>query len=419
MKQSDQQRVVILGAGHAGGSAAATLRQLGHAGPITLIGEETTPPYQRPPLSKAYLKGEIDRERLLLKPISFYASHDIELRLGTAATGIDCSTRQVQLTDGSTLGYDRLIIATGATPRRLTVPGAELGGVQVLRGLADVEALKPQFRTGARLVVIGAGYIGLEASAIARQMGLQVTVLEAAPRVLARVAGKPLSDFYAQKHRAQGVRIYLDAQIVRLHGEAGRVSGVELTSGEVIAADIVLVGIGVTPHSLLAKSAGIHCPNGILVDEDARTSDPAVFAIGDCSLRPLVQYTRAGRLESVHNALEQARLAASAILGRPRPPVEVPWFWSDQYDLKLQTAGLLEGYDQLVTRGDPASHRFACYYLKGDRLLAVDAVNSPADFLFGRKIAGSHLRLDIETLSAPETDLKQLAAQLLEASEIS
>lgn len=417
MKRSDQQHVVILGAGHAGGAAAATLRQLGHGGPITLIGEETTPPYQRPPLSKAYLKGEIDLERLLLKPTSFYSSHHIELKLGTAATGINCAERQVRLADGALLNYDQLIIATGATPRRLTVPGAELGGVQVLRGLTDVEALKPRFRAGARLVVIGAGYIGLEASAVARQMDLQVTVLEAAPRVLARVAGAPLSDFYTQEHRAQGVRIHLGAQVARLHGEADRVSGVELASGEVIAADIVLVGIGVTPNSQLAEAAGIHCNNGILVDEDARTSDPAVFAIGDCSLRPLVQYAREGRLESVHNALEQARLAASAILGHPRPSVELPWFWSDQYDLKLQTAGLLEGHDRLVTRGDPESRRFAYYYLKGDHLLAVDAINSPADFIFGRKIAGSQLRLDTGTLGAPATDLKQLAERLLGAGK--
>lgn len=416
MKLPDQQNVVILGAGHAGGAAAAALRQLGHSGAITLIGEETTPPYQRPPLSKAYLKGEIGLERLLLKPTSFYTSHHIELRLGTAATGIDCSTRQVQLADGSTLDYDRLIIATGATPRRLTVPGAELDGVQVLRGLADVEALKPRFRADARLVVIGAGYIGLEASAVARQMGLHVTVLEAASRVLARVAGKPLSDFYTQEHRTQGVNIHLGAQVARLHGEAGRVCGVELATGEVIAADVVLVGIGVTPNNLLAENSGIQCANGILVDEDARTSDPAVFAIGDCSLRPLVQYACKGRLESVHNALEQARLAASAILGRPRPSVELPWFWSDQYDLKLQTAGLQEGHDRLVMRGDPASRRFACYYLKNDRLLAVDAVNSPADFIFARKIAGRQLSLDIDTLGAATTDLKQLAERLLEAS---
>jgi len=417
MTQPDQQNVVILGAGHAGGSAAAALRQLGHSGAITLIGEETTPPYQRPPLSKAYLKGEIGLERLLLKPTSFYASQHIELRLGTTAAAIDCSTRHVQLTDGGVLNYDQLIIATGATPRHLTVPGAELGGVQVLRRLADVETLKPRFRAGTRLVVIGAGYIGLEASAAARHMGLQVTVLEAAPRVLARVAGEPLSDFYTQEHRAQGVSIRLDAQVTRLHGEAGRVTGVELTGGEIVAADIVLVGIGVTPNSQLAAAAGIHCSNGILVDEDARTSDPAVFAIGDCSLRPLTHYAREGRLESVHNALEQARLAANAILGRPRPSVELPWFWSDQYDLKLQTAGLLEGHDRLVIRGDPASHRFACYYLKNDRLLAVDAVNSPADFIFARKIAGRQFSLDIDTLGAVTTDLKQLAEQLLEADK--
>ena len=417
MTLSDPQHVVILGAGHAGGAAAATLRQLGHGGAITLIGEETTPPYQRPPLSKTYLKGEIDLERLLLKPTSFYSSRHIELKLGTAATGIDCAERQVRLADGTLLDYDRLIIATGATPRRLTVPGADLDGVQVLRTLADGEALKPRFRPDARLVVIGAGYIGLEASAVARQMGLQVSIMEAAPRVLARVAGEPLSTLYTQEHRAQGVRIHLDAQVVRLHGEAGRVTGVELAGGEIVAADIVLVGIGVTPNSQLAETAGIQCNNGILVDEDARTSDPAVFAIGDCSLRPLAQYARKGRLESVHNALEQARLAASAILGRPRPPLELPWFWSDQYALKLQTAGLLEGHDKCVLRGDPASRNFACYYLRNGQLLAVDAVNSPADFIFGRKIAGRGLSPDIDVLGAATTDLRQLAEQLLEASQ--
>ncbi|WP_434663019.1 FAD-dependent oxidoreductase [Paraburkholderia sp. A3BS-1L] len=405
--------VVIVGAGHAGGNAAALLRQYGFEGRVVLVGEEPVPPYHRPPLSKAYLKGETELERLWLKPRQFYDDQRIELKLGASAQSLDCANHTLALSDGTTLQYSKLILATGSTPRALTLPGHELAGVMALRSLADADVLRERVRPGERLVVIGAGYIGLEAAAAARQLGHEVTVLEAAPRVLGRVTGETVSTFYENEHRAQGVDLRLNAKIEAFVGEQGKLTGVKLAGGEIVPATLALIGIGITPNVGLAQAAGIACVNGIQVDEDARSSDADVFAVGDCASRPLAHYRRTGRLESVHNAVEQAKLAASAIVGKARPACDAPWFWSDQYDLKLQTVGLNEGYDETVVRGDPAARRFAVYYLKNGALLAVDAVSSMPDFLFGKKLVGSGKRLDVGALRDPATDLGKFAAAAL------
>lgn len=411
--QAEGSTVVIVGAGHAGGNAAALLRQYGFEGRIVLVGEEPVPPYHRPPLSKAYLKGEADVERLWLKPRAFYDEQRIELKLGTAVQSLDHAAHQLKLADGSELHYDKLILATGSMPRALTVPGHDLHGVVALRSLADADVLRERVKPGEKLVVIGAGYIGLEAAAAARQLGHDVTVLEAAPRVLGRVTGETVSTFYANEHRAQGVDLRLNAKIEALVGEDGKLTGVRLAGGEIVPATLALIGIGILPNEALARDAGIVCNNGIQVDEDARTSDQDVFAIGDCAHRPLTHYGRAGRLESVHNAVEQAKLAASAIVGKPRPASDAPWFWSDQFDLKLQTVGLCEGYDETVVRGDPAARRFAVYYLKDRELLAVDAVSSMPDFLCGKKLVGTGRELDLDALRDPATEIGKFAAATL------
>lgn len=405
--------VVIVGAGHAGGNAAALLRQYGFEGRVVLVGEEPVPPYHRPPLSKAYLKGEADVERLWLKPRAFYDDQRIELKLGTAAQSLDPAAHTLTLADGSELHYDKLILAMGSMPRALAVPGHDLEGVVALRSLADADVLRERVKPGGQLVVIGAGYIGLEAAAAARQLGHAVTVLEAAPRVLGRVTGETVSTFYANEHRAQGVDLRLNAKIEALVGEGGKLTGVRLAGGEIVPATLALIGIGIVPNEALARDAGIACANGIQVDDDARTSDQDVFAIGDCAHRPLSHYGRAGRLESVHNAVEQAKLAAAVIVGKPRPACDAPWFWSDQYDLKLQTVGLCEGYDETIVRGDPAARRFAVYYLKDRELLAVDAVSSMPDFLCGKKLVGTGRKLDLDALRDPATEIGKFAAATL------
>ena len=410
MDNQAQAGVVIVGAGHAGGNAAALLRQYGYQGAVTLIGAEPVAPYQLPPLSKAYLKGEMPAERLAFKPANFYAEQQIDLKTGVAVRAVDRAAKRVELTDGTSLPYAKLILATGSQPRPFALEGATLDGVLTLRTLADSDALRARLQPGARVAVIGAGYIGLEAAAAARQLGFDVTVFEAAPRVLGRVTSELVSAFYQNEHRAQGVDLRLDAKIDAFVGDDGKLAGIKLASGEIVPAAVALVGIGIVPDVALAEAAGLECDNGIVVDDDARTSDPDIFAIGDCTLRPLAHYGRSGRLESVHNALEQAKLAASAIAGKPRPACEVPWFWSDQYDLKLQTAGLHGGHDRIVVRGTPEARSLALYYLKGRTLLAVDAVNAMADFLCGKKLAGTGIELDLDALAAPDTDIKQFTA---------
>ena len=406
------QRVVIIGAGQAGGQAAYSLRLGGFEGEIVLVGDEPAPPYQRPPLSKAYLKGELEADRLFLKPLEYYAEHRIELLTGDPAATIDLDAKVVTLEGGGKLGWDRLVIATGARPRKLALEGAELGNITELRTLADVDRLKSLARPGARMVVIGAGYIGLEAAAVGRQLGLEVTVLEAMPQVLSRVAGPEIGAFYTRIHREAGTDVRLGARIEAFEGH-GLVTGVRLAGGEVIPADFVLVGVGVLPNMELALAAGLSCGNGIVVDEQMRTSDPNVFAIGDVAWRPLVHYGREGRLESVHNAIEGGKLAAAAILGANPPSLEAPWFWSDQFDLKLQTVGLWTGADERVVRGDLAGRAFAVFYLKEGRLLAVDAVNSAPEFIVGKKLVAAMAKVAPGELADKSVSMKDIGARAL------
>lgn len=411
MDLSGAENIVIVGAGQAAAQAVQSLRQGGFGGALTIVGDETALPYQRPPLSKAYMKGEFEEERLYFRPAAWYEDNHIEVMLGNRAVRIDRPGRVLQLEHGAELPYDALILATGSRPRKLPCRGADLANVHDLRTLADVERIRPQMIEGRRIVIIGAGYIGLEAAAVARQMGLDVTVVEMAPRVLARVTSPVMSEFYTAEHTAQGVKILTGAALSHLDGKDGAVSAAILADGTSLPADLVLAGIGIVPNEELAKEAGIACSNGILTDRDGRTSDPRIFAAGDCAARPLVHYGRAGRLESVHNAIEQGKLVAAAILGQARPAEDCPWFWSDQYDLKLQIAGLSEGYDQLIVRGDPATRKFAVFYLKAGTLIAVDAVNSPPEFLASKKLIIAGARIDPGVIADTSIPMKDIAAK--------
>ncbi len=403
-------QIVVIGGGQAGAQALQSLRQGGYEGKLTLVADEAALPYQRPPLSKAYMKGEFSEERLYFRPEAWYQDQKIEVILSTHATKIDRTAQTVELPHGGQIPYDALIIATGSRPRVLPTKGADLAGVHDLRDLSDVERIRPNMISGRRMVIIGAGYIGLEAAAVARQMGLEVTVLEMAPRVLARVTSPVMSEFFETEHRAQGVTILTGARLDHIDGADGKVTAAVLADGTRIDADIVLVGIGILPNEELAKDAGIACNNGILVDRDARTSDPRIFAAGDCASRPLVHFGRSGRLESVHNAIEQGKLAAAAILGKPRPAEDCPWFWSDQYDLKLQIAGLSQDYDEIVVRGDPKDRKFAAFYLRNGTLIAVDAVNSPPEFLASKKLIMSGAKLAPGVLGDTSVSMKDIAA---------
>jgi 3-phenylpropionate/trans-cinnamate dioxygenase ferredoxin reductase subunit len=402
--------VVIVGGGHAGGSAAAFLRQYGYEGRVTIIGEEPIAPYQRPPLSKAWLKGEADADSLMLRPESFYAEKDIALRLATKAVSLQRSAKIVTLETGETVPYETLIIATGARARRLNLPGADLDGVQVLRSAADAEVLKLALGPGKRLAVVGGGYIGLEAAASARALGAEAVVIEAQTRILTRSSCEMLSSFFTDYHRARGVVFELDAAIEGFEGEGGHVTGVRLDSGRVIPCDDAVVGIGIIPNDELARDAGLECANGVVVDLEARTADPTVFAIGDVTHRPMPLYDRMLRLESVANALEQAKQAAAAIAGRPPPTPEVTWNWSDQYDIKLQMAGMPFDTDDILVRGDPAAAKFAVFHLKGDVIRAVEAINAPAEFMAARQLIGSQKPIDRAKLANTTVSMKEVAA---------
>jgi 3-phenylpropionate/trans-cinnamate dioxygenase ferredoxin reductase subunit len=403
-------RVVIVGAGHAGGSAAAFLRQYGHTGPIVLIGDEPLLPYQRPPLSKAWLKGEADADSLQLKPSSWYEEAGVSLRLGGVVVSLNRGAKTVTLASGEQLPYDYLILATGARARALPILGADLAGVLALRTAADAEALKSHLGPGKRLAVVGGGYVGLEAAASTMALGGHATIIEREPRVLARVACETLSFFFQDYHGARGVTFMLDANVAGFDGADGHVTGVRMTDGSVIACDAALVGVGAIPNEELARDAGLECANGVVVDIEARTADPFVFAIGDLTHRPLPIYSRQFRLESVPNALEQAKQAAAAIAGRPMPPHEIPWFWSDQYDLKLQIAGLPFDADRQVVRGDVAAAKFAVFHLKGDLVQAVEAVNAPPEFMAGKQLIAKRTPVSIEKLADPTISMKEVAA---------
>jgi len=397
---------VIVGASHAAVQAIDTLRREGHDGAIVMVGDEPHLPYNRPPLSKKFLSGELERERLALRSAQFYEHNGTEVRLGVRATAIDRNDRRLRLSDGGELSYDKLLLCTGGRPRLLDSPGHELRGIHYLRTIADVEAIRADLPGARRLVVVGAGYIGLEAAASARHLGLEVTVVEMAERPLNRVVAPELSAFYTRRHEREGVRIFCNTSVTAFAGD-DRVRAVVCGERE-FPADLVIVGVGILPETALAAAAGLRCENGIWVDEYCRTSDPAVFAAGDCTSHPSVRYGRRVRLESVDNAVEQGRTAAANMCGKPARHEHVPWFWSDQYDLKLQIAGLSQGYDRAVARGDPESGHFALYYLGAGELLAVDAVNSPKDFMTGKKWIAERRHPDPAGLADPSVDLKSL-----------
>nr|WP_233350433.1 FAD-dependent oxidoreductase [Henriciella barbarensis] len=410
MDLSTAKNIVVIGGGQAGAQAVQSLRQFGYEGAITLVGDEAALPYQRPPLSKAYMKGELAEDRLYFKPAAWYEDNKVETLLSQRVEKIDRANRQVLLQHGGHLDYDAVIIATGSRPRPLPVEGADLENVFELRGLSDVEHIQPKMIPGKKLVIVGAGYIGLEAAAVARQLGLEVTVLEMEQRALARVTSPVISSFYEALHMEHGVDVRCGARLGSLKGKDGKLTHAVLASGEEIKADMVLAGIGIIPNVELAEEAGLPCKNGIIVDEDARTSDPRIFAAGDCTVRPLAHYARTGRLESVHNAIEQGKLAAAAIMGKPRPALDCPWFWSDQYDIKLQIAGLSQGYDEIVVRGDVEAKKFAAFYKKNGRLIAVDAINSPPEFIASKRLIMSGATVASETLADTSISMKEIAA---------
>jgi 3-phenylpropionate/trans-cinnamate dioxygenase ferredoxin reductase subunit len=401
------ETIVIAGAGHAAGQVVATLKQRQFAGRIVLVGEEPYLPYQRPPLSKKYLAGQMPAERLYFKPPSFYEADNIEIRLDTRVDAVDRDAHSVRTADGESIDYDKLILALGSRVREVPVAGADLEGVHYLRNIADVDGIRGDMQPGKSVAIVGAGYIGLEVAAVCRQSGLDATVIELADRVMSRVVSPPVSAFFEGLHRRHGVDLRLGTALGSFVGDR-RVTGVVTGSGDTLAADLVVVGVGIVPNTEIAAAAGLAVDDGIVVDDRCCTGDPDIYAIGDCTSHPNGIYGRRLRLESVHNALEQAKTAAGNVCGDDVRYEQVPWFWSDQYDIKLQIAGLSGNYDDIVLRGDPARESFACFYLQERRLIAVDAINSPREFMQAKDLIASHARPDPGKLADPDIQLKAL-----------
>ena len=401
-------RVVIAGAGHAAGQLAASLRQKSFPGTITLVGDESWPPYQRPPLSKRFLAGELPAERLFFKPPAFYAAQHIDVVTGSRIASVERSHRCVVTASGERIGYDTLVLATGSRPRHLRIPGSDLEGVHYLRSIDDVTRIRADLDHASSVAIIGAGYIGLEVAAVMRQLGYAVTVIEMADRVMSRVVSPVVSGFYRAEHAAKGVRLLLSTGVEAFEG-ATRVDTVRTSGGTAHPADMVIVGIGIVPNTELAAASGLEVEDGVVVDTRCRTSDEHIYAVGDCTAHPNAVYGRRVRLESVHNALEQARTAAANICGEDAEYSQVPWFWSDQYDLKLQIAGLSEGYDEVVLRGEPGERSFSCLYLRDGVLIACDAVNSPRDFVQSKALIEARRRIAAERLADTGIQLQELA----------
>ncbi len=401
---------IIVGAGQAGCDMTSALRQLGYTGKIILIGDEPALPYRRPPLSKAYLSGDIGEEALYIKPQATYTKQDVEVRTGVQVTAIDRQAHTVTLSNGETLHYDKLALTTGGHARRLPLPGAEKPNVHYVRTLEDIKRMKEQFKPGARLVIIGGGYIGLEAASVGIKKELKVTLVEALPRLLARVTGPELSQYYDGVHRSHGVDIRLGAGVQALEGDGELVEAVVLQDGTRIPADLIIVGIGLIPNTQLAEQAGLDVDNGVIVDLYAQTSDPDILAAGDCTNHDNGFLGRRLRLESVPNASEQARVAAANICGQKVPHAGVPWFWSDQYDLKLQMVGLSQGYEQVVIRGSMEANNFSAFYLKDGVVISVDTVNRPQDFMIGKKLVAARMKVDPAVLADESVVLKTLVA---------
>ena len=396
--------MVIIGAGHAAGQAAASLRQDKYTGPITIIGDEAHLPYQRPPLSKAYLSGSQEVERVYLRAEKFYQEKEIDLKLSTRATAIDPDAKAVELEDGSKIDYDKLLISTGSRPRLLNIPGSDLGGIHYLRTIDDVDGIRADMHEGANLVIVGGGYIGLEVAAVGIEQGLNVHVLEMEDRILQRVTTPTMSKYYDELHRGRGVQIHTNTGVTGFSGDA-KVQKVMCGDTE-FAADMVIVGIGIVPNIELAEAAGIICDNGIVVDDHCQTSNPDIYAAGDCTNHPNALLDRRLRLESVPNAMDQARTSASNMLGGDKSYAAIPWFWSDQYELKLQMVGFSADGNREVLRGDMASNQFAVFYLKDNTVVAADTVNSPKEFMLCKQLVGKEA--DSAVLADSTSDLKSL-----------
>ena len=396
--------MVIIGAGHAAGQAAASLRQEKYTGPITIIGDEAHLPYQRPPLSKAYLSGSQEVDRVYLRAEKFYQEKEIDLKLSTRATAIDPDAKAVELEDGSKIDYDKLLISTGSRPRLLSIPGSDLGGIHYLRTIDDVDGIRADMHEGANLVIVGGGYIGLEVAAVGIEQGLNVHVLEMEDRILQRVTTPTMSKYYDELHRGRGVQIHTNTGVTGFSGDA-KVQKVMCGDTE-FAADMVIVGIGIVPNIELAEAAGIICDNGIVVDDHCQTSNPDIYAAGDCTNHPNALLDRRLRLESVPNAMDQARTSASNMLGGDKSYAAIPWFWSDQYELKLQMVGFSADGNREVLRGDMASNQFAVFYLKDNTVVAADTVNSPKEFMLCKQLVGKEA--DTAVLADSTSDLKSL-----------
>lgn len=414
MSHPVEERICVVGTGQAGLELALALRQQGSMAPVALIGEEPHLPYQRPPLSKAYLKGEVSAQSLLLRQQQVYDKAGVQLMPNTRVERIDREAKVLMLADGRQLGYSGLGLATGGRPRTLPLEEASraerAANFHYLRTLDDVTKIRERFKAGNRLVVVGGGYIGLEVAAAAIASGLQVVVLEALPRVLARVTAPEMSVFYERVHREAGVDLRTNVQVtgLELSSSGDAVTAIKCNDGSALQADLVVVGIGLVPNTELAQAAGLLVDNGIVVDEYARTSDPSIVAAGDCTNHPSILYSRRVRLESVPNAIEQARTAAATLAGKQRVYDAVPWFWSDQYDLKLQMVGLSQGYDRVVVRGDMNGRSFSLFYLKEGVLIACDAVNRAQDFMAAKRLVACRLSLDPSVLADEGSALKEL-----------
>jgi 3-phenylpropionate/trans-cinnamate dioxygenase ferredoxin reductase subunit len=398
--------VVIVGASHAAVETIASLRKFGWSGEIVLVGDEPTLPYQRPPLSKAYYKGDVAAEKLLIRPESFYEKNDVTIKLGLRVESIDRKRSSVSLSNGEIIKYSHLVLAVGTRARQLPIDGAELDNINYLRTKGDVDAIKSQLQPGSKLLIVGAGYIGLEVAASAVKQGVEVVVFEAMDRVLARVTSPQISAFYQLIHQQEGVDIRLNASLTKfVKSGSGLIANT--ADGEKISFDTAIIGIGVIPNTELAEEAELECDNGIVVNEYTQTNDAKIFAIGDCSNHHNVIYDRRIRLESVPNAMEQAKVAAATICDKGQAYNQLPWFWSDQYDVKLQTAGLFQDHDQVVLRGDQTLRKFSAFYLKQGKLIAVDALNSPAEFMLSKKLITNGVSPDIDRLADPDISLKE------------
>ena len=400
---------VVIGTGQAGFETAASLREAGYQGRITLIGEEPHLPYQRPPLSKGFVLGTQGMDEVELRPASFYRDHRIDLVTGERIVDVDDPTRRLTTASGKSIEYESLVLAVGAHNRPLSVDGAELDGVVYLRSLDESIALKQRLAVARDVVVVGGGFIGLEAAAAARTLGKSVTVLEVQPRLMPRVVAPAISQHYEALHTARGVHIVCGAGVYEIVGDGKRVRAVRLSHGASYPADLVVIGIGVVPNIELAQDAGLPVHNGVTVDEYLRTADPRIYAVGDCAEHPNAFAGGRVRLESVQNACDQARCVAAAIAGRPAPYAALPWFWTDQYDVRLQMAGLSHGFERTVTRGHPDSGKFSVFYFKGDRLVAVDSVNRPGDHMLARKLLSTHAAVTAEQAADESVDLRKLA----------